>query len=88
MANGNGTSLLARLIDKRIREHGDTPLLIDYGTIKKSGSLATNSFNIAIPADDYMVCASAKVKKGDRVLVVWIQEDPVVIDALKPGTEI
>ena len=88
MANAKGTSLLARILDERMKEHGDSPLIIDYGRIKNNGSLVTNSFNVPIPKDDYMVCASSKVNKGDRVLVVWVQDDPVVVDTLKFGTDI
>ena len=88
MANSRGISFLARVLDSRMKERGDSPLVIDYGRIKKNGSLVTNSFNVPIPKDDFMVCSSSDVKKGDRVLVVWVQDDPVVIDRLKFGSDI
>ena len=88
MANSRGISRLARVLDNRMKERGESPLMIDYGRIKKNGSLVTNSFNVPIPKDDYMVCASADVEKGDRVLVVWVQDDPVVIDRLKFGSDV
>lgn len=88
MANSRGISRLARVLDNRMKERGEAPLMIDYGRIKKNGSLVTNSFNVPIPKDDYMVCASADVEKGDRVLVVWVQDDPVVIDRLKFSSDV
>lgn len=88
MANSRGISRLARVLDNRMKERGDTPLIIDYGRINKNGSLVTNSFKIPIPKNDYMVCASSNVNKGDRVLVVWVQDDPVVIDRLKFGSDV
>ena len=110
MANAKGTSRLARILDQRMREHGDTPLIVDYGKISNTGSLITNSYDVPIPKEDYLVCEwltgkemetttdgyhphnhrvrSPRLQKGDKVLVVWVQDDPIVLDRLVFGDDV
>lgn len=58
MANkGNkGIAKLANVVDERIKEHTDTPLLLDFGTIGPNYTLTTNTFPKPMPAKDYSVC--------------------------------
>ena len=96
-----GINRLARALDGRSKEHGDKPALLDFGEIRKDRSLVTNEFPCPIPQSDYMVCRLATrnpqrdkqqevtpIGPGDRVLVVWVGDDAVVIDRILPATVI
>jgi len=74
---------------------GDSPPLLDFGTIQPDMSLVTNMFPVSIPQRDYMVCRSATwdeiddaLQPGDRVLVAWVGNDACVIDLILPATAI
>lgn len=84
-----GTQQLAKVLDRRTKEHSDDALIADFGVIRAGLKLKLNSFPVAIPASDYSVCKhlngnydEPKLKKGDRVLVVWSGNEPVVIDRI------
>lgn len=90
-------SQLAKVLDNRIREWSAPVPVIDYGTIQPDGSLLCDQFGIPIPKDEYQICRTLsikegdinmKIKKGDRVLVVWTDEDPVVVDVLLGADEV
>ena len=53
-SNG-GTSMLAKIIQKRMNEAADKPPALDFGEITGSHGLKTNNFAIEIPAGDYLV---------------------------------
>lgn len=77
-----GLETFAHFLDDRMREHSEQPLVLDFGTIKKDFSLVTDTFQNPIPAGEYYMCESykEKAKANDKVLVAWVQDDPVVID--------
>lgn len=80
----SGFSHLADVISKRIKDETESPLIADFGEIKKNGSLRTNTFPVSIPKGDYTVCARAgELTKGDRVLVVWVENEAVVVDKIR-----
>lgn len=54
--NSPGVSRLAGVIQDMVRGVQDNSLLIDYGVIQDDKSLLTNSYPIAIPKSDYLVC--------------------------------
>lgn len=79
-----GVNKLARVIQGRIARTVDTSaaLPLDFGVIQVDGSLRTNTFRHPIPAGDYLRCAGCTAHAGDRVLVAWVQNDAVVVDAI------
>lgn len=96
-----GISRLADVLSKRISGQSESPLVLDFGTIKKNGTLQTNTFPVNIDKSDYTVlihCKSCEncvncdenckcrqgLKKGReaRVLVAWVEDEPVVIGVL------
>lgn len=79
-----GIEEFAHMLDMRMEEHSERPLVLDLGTIKKDRSLVTDTFPVPIPKSEYDMCANYKevAKPGDRVLVAWTQDDPVVIDVV------
>ena len=91
-ADGNpGMNKLARAIDAQMkRYHADITgsFEIDFGEIGKDFSLRVNSFPMPIPKGDYYVCRTIgglnvpKLKKGDHVLVAWVQNEICVIDVI------
>ncbi len=84
-----GVQRLAKVLDNRSNEHKDDSLIADFGVIRAGMKLKLNSYPVAIKPSDYSVCKhlngsydEPKLKKGDRVLVVWSGDEPVVIDRI------
>lgn len=78
--SNKGINELARAIDSRIRNRLESPLAMDFGTVKKNGGLKTNTFPKVIAKEDYSVLEGVELKGGDiRVLVAWVDEEAVVI---------
>ncbi len=81
--SNKGISKLAEVMDNRMRKQSETPLLLDFGSIKKNGSLITNTFPKTIAKGDYTVLEGFEHKgKDTRVLVAWVEDDAVVIGKL------
>jgi len=89
-----GIGKLAAALDNRLKEYSSagSDFTADFGKISSNYSLVCNTFGEKIPPDEYSVCAlragdgsASKLKKGDRVLVIWVQGEPVVIDKVKRG---
>lgn len=111
--NSPGASRLAGAF-KRLTPDNHNAFEPDFGSIQGDGSLLTNTYPVAIPASDYLVCASLKKREvktdsssvgdhgghrhevtlgsgleaGDRVLVVWVANDPVVVDVILPAESV
>lgn len=105
---------MAAVLMEKMRQIGDKPNVLDFGSILGDYSLKTNSFPAPIPKGAYFVCRIAalsdrgnwnttanadnhthavplpesltSVQPGDRVLVAWVDDDPVVIDKFMPAT--
>ncbi|MCM1245489.1 MAG: hypothetical protein NC293_07590 [Roseburia sp.] len=81
--SNNGISRLAGVMDRRMNQQSETPLLLDFGTVKKNGSLLTNTFPKTIAKGDYTILEGFEHKgKDTRVLVAWVEDDAVVIGKL------
>ena len=78
-----GIQKLAAILDKRSVEHQDDSLVADIGGIKAGKKLKLNSYPVLIPPSDYSACKGlGLLRKGDRVLVVWAGDEPVVVDRI------
>ena len=122
-----GSSKLAEVLVGRIRKEGESPQVIDFGTITAGWGLQPDSFKAVIPNGSYTVLRHLKLGKsgeemtvtkmdseagddgesegdaqpvpphehsvpvpdglqglqaGDRVLLVWVQNEAVVIGIL------
>lgn len=81
--SNNGISRLAGVMDKRMNQQSEAPLVLDFGTVKKNGSLLTNTFPKTIAKGDYTILEGFEHKgKDTRVLVAWVEDDAVVIGKL------
>jgi len=70
-------------MDRRMRQQSEKPLVLDFGTVKKNGSLTTNTFPKTVAKGDYMVLEGYEQEGEDtRVLVAWVEDDAVVIGKL------
>ena len=80
----SGTNMLARMLDARMKAHGERSPFADFGSILGDMGLLLNCFPVTIPASDYVVCDSARHRliPGVRVFVVWAGDDAVVIDTI------
>ena len=66
-----------------MKRQTDTPLVLDFGTVKKNGSLITNTFPKTIAKGDYVVLEGFEQdEENTRVLVAWVEDDVVVIGKL------
>lgn len=94
MANNPGVNKLARVINGRINRNMEMPLALDFGVIRKGYALKINTFKVPIPKGDYMVSKALAgkegqtVKPGDRVLVAWVQDMPVVVCTVSLGKQL
>lgn len=52
----DGIAKMASVLDKRMREHADNPLIMDIAEVLSDGSLLPNSFPQAIPKSSYRIC--------------------------------
>lgn len=81
-----GTNKLASVMTARMRKENTSPPAVEFGEIQGNKSLVTDSFPISVPKGEYMVLSHVsadKLSSGDRVLVVWIQNEAVVIDVVE-----
>ena len=104
MLNSNkGIRDLAKVLDNRMKEHKEGEMLFDFGEIQSDWSLLMNTFPMPIPKSDYSVCrllsgirlrdgdvsvTIPKLKKGDRVLCVMVEGEPVVIDVVMQASRL
>lgn len=56
-----GIAHFASILDKRMKEHQSQERILDFGEILAGYQLQTNTFPVAIPAGDYMVCRSLTI---------------------------
>ena len=80
--NSPGASKLAGSIRTIAGLDKDGALTLDLGEIQPGGSLFTDSYPVAIPKGDYLVCSGYALGSGRRVLVAWVGSDAVVVDAV------
>lgn len=50
----------------------------ELGTINENMSLKPDSLQVDIPQGDYMIQAGQKLRPGDRVLIAWCGNEPVI----------
>lgn len=87
--NSPGISKLAGVFKDMVAQGVDSGVSIDFGEIQKDKSLLLNSYPIPIPKADFLACHRLKdsLKAGNRVLVVWVDDDPVIVDTIIDGSE-
>lgn len=81
-----GTNKLATVMVQRMRKENATSPVVDFGEIKKQGRLVTDQFPLPIDKGDYMVLSNVsagKLSEGDRVLVLWVENEAVVVDVVE-----
>lgn len=86
-SNSNkGAAMLASILQKRMKEVSkrEIGVTIETGEIMAGKKLKLSSLpNEILDKDDYSICTSTKISKGDQVLVVWTFDgEPVVIDKI------
>ena len=84
----NNIERLGDLLSNRMKEtvHGNSSVTAELGTIGSNLSLSVTSIRNSIPKGQYMISRNVilnGLEKGNRVLVVWVGNEPVVIDVVK-----
>lgn len=83
MRQQGGVNNLALILSERMKEAGKTDSVVDFGTIGNSGHLTTDRLQVMMEQDDYSRLDGITLEKGDRVLVIWIGTEPVVVGRLE-----
>lgn len=65
--NSPGLSKLAGVMVGMARNAMDTSLVLDFGQIQGDGSLLTNTYQIPIPASDYLVCRGCVLPNSEVI---------------------
>lgn len=52
---------------------------VEFATVNENMSLTPDSLQVAIPQGDYLITAGQDPQKGDRVLIAWCGNDPVIV---------
>lgn len=79
MNMNGGSNNLARVLTDRIKQAQEKDNLVDFGTIGNSGHLTTDHLQVMMETDDYSKLDGLTLAKGDRVLVIWVDTEPVVV---------
>lgn len=83
----NNIERLGDLISSQMKRtvEGNSSVIAELGTIGKNKSLKVTSIRNSIPKGQYMITKTLSEKgisNGDRVLVIWVGYEPVVIDTV------
>lgn len=64
-SSGNpGINKLGKVLQQRMKEANESPLVLDFGVIQSDYSLLTNTYPIPIPKTDYLVCRDVTHNPG------------------------
>lgn len=84
--SNQGANRLANILQQRMKDlkNNENHISAELGSIDSNNWLRVDSLpGMAFTNEDYSVCASYKPKNGDRVLVIWTDDDePVVVDKI------
>lgn len=89
----NAPAALAATLQRRMGQIGSGAHDSDFGEITQDLSLKLNSYQSAIPLGDYQICRRAitdppTLGRGSRVLVLWVDNEAVIIDALTNAKDV
>lgn len=65
--NSPGVSKLAGTFQQLARQEYAAPPMLDFGVIQEDFSLLTNTYPIAIPPSDYLVCRTAALPNSEVI---------------------
>lgn len=76
----NNIERLGNILSERmIRTANDAiSVTTEMGVINENLSLTPDSLQVDIPQGDYYIQAGQKIRPGDRVLIAWCGNDPVI----------
>ena len=77
----NNIQRLGDILSKRMAKAANAAVGVytDLGTINYNMSLTPDSLNVPIPQGDYLIAEGADPQPDDRVLVIWVGNQPVVV---------
>lgn len=65
--NSPGVSKLAGTFQQLARQEYAAPPMLDFGVIQEDFSLLTNTYPVAIPPSDYLVCRTAALPNSEVI---------------------
>lgn len=88
-------------IRERAQGGMEQTLMFDFADVLGDYSIRPNTYPAVIPLKDYTACKNAgnhhygalpppppQIKPGDRVLIVWVGKQPVLVDVITRGEKI
>ncbi|MBR1744363.1 MAG: hypothetical protein IJ733_21390 [Lachnospiraceae bacterium] len=72
----SGINKMANVLSQRMKKENASPLVLDFGEIKKNGSLVTNTFPVAIPKGSYSVCRQLTLGETGKKLTTTSEDPP------------
>lgn len=76
----NNIQRLGNVLSERMIKTAEAAGIIatEMGTINENMTLTPDSLQADIPQGDYLIQAGQNIQPGDRVLIAWCGEDPVI----------
>ena len=82
--NSSGINRLARVLQVRMKDIGNTPGQIDFATVRHGGVIRLDSDELDIPISDLTrMKNSPTLSVGDRVVVAIIGDDVLLLGELE-----
>lgn len=80
MSNQNGINNLGIVLKNEMNKICDKPLVLDFGVIQEDYSLKTNTFPVAIPVTDYVICRSVSWNPAKPMTMTWWAGEAPYVD--------
>lgn len=77
----NNIQRLGNTLSGRMKKTANAavPVSIELGVINSNLSLTPDSIDADIAQGEYLICSGLDLEDGDRVLIAWAGNEPVVI---------
>ena len=88
MKNDKGKRAFLNMLDSVVsKKSGDSGAVAELGTIKGNGILPDSYPSGEEPDDDFLLLSGVKLKNGDRVLLIWTDDEDIVVLGKVEGDE-
>ena len=76
-----GTTRLAQILSKRMHSTSayHSNVSVEQGLVIAGHKLRMDNLNVTVPRGEYKTADGLELSVGDRVVVSWTSDDPVVV---------
>lgn len=80
MKKDKGKQAFLNMLDNVVsKKAGDSGVIAELGTVKSNGILPDSYPSGEEPDDDFLLLSGTKLKNGDRVLLIWTDDEDIVV---------